>query len=633
MRDSLTNYLSSTRGGPSTTRIRVHKQLHAFTGIATLLCLFGVLKCNGEQLHFAAPNGTPAGKGTIDSPWDLRTAFNHPQAVRPGDILYLRGGVYEVPGKLNFNCRLRGEVDAPITIRPWRSEKATIDGGIHVLGGWVVLRDLEVRNTTPQRQTEIAGSFPADITQPTGINVFAANVRVINNVVRDSANGLSSWREAPDNEFYGNIVFNNGWSGPDRPHGHGVYMQNRDGRKVLEDNIVFNNFEYGVQIYGSSETYLNNFHLEGNVIFGNGAPGGAFSRNILLGGTTLAQSPVLINNFTYYPLTANHGGDNNLGYYPSGSGCTGLVMQGNYFASGGLALTMHKCEVARMEGNTFLGSIRAFEKEPFATNNQFSTDRPGANRVTVRPNRYERGRAHIVVFNWERRENVQVDLSSAGLAEGDIFEIRDVQNLTGTPVVTGRYTGESVDLPMTSSTVLKPHGNTRHDISHTDSEFGVFLLRRVSGATERPAAAVTIEVEAEDASHGETVAVETAEDASGSAALRFPSDGGWVAFSADIPATGIYRLWVRVRQNHGEASSFLLSGGESPADLCTVPGDGTAQWHWIGANQRGGDGVIDRYFQLQQGPAMIAFAAADGSLLFDRFILTSDLTFHPDQSL
>jgi len=604
-----------------------------WTWLVVLAMFLALPECYGQQSHFVSPDGSPAGKGTIDAPWDLRTAFNHPQAIRAGDVLYLRGGVYDVPGKLNFNCRLKGEHDAAITIRPWRSEHVVIDGGIHVLGEWIILRDLEVRNTTNRRQTDIAGSFPADITQPTGINVFAANVRVINNVVRDGSNGLSSWRDAPDNEFYGNIVFNNGWSGPDRPHGHGVYMQNRSGRKVLEDNLIFNNFEYGIQIYGSSETYLNHFHLEGNVVFGNGAPGGALSRNILLGGTTVAESPVLVNNITYYPLTPGHGGDNNVGYYPSGSGCKGLVMQGNYFVSGGLALTLHNCEVARMEDNTFLGPVRAFDKEPYAVKNQFTSARPADNRVIVRSNRYEKGRAHIVVFNWERRASVAVDLSSAGLVEGDIFEIRDVQNLTGTPVVTGRYAGSRIELPMNSSAVLKPHGDTRHDVTHTDSEFGVFLVRRVSGTTDRPAAAVTVELEAEDANRGETVAAEAAEDASAGTAIRFPSDGGWVAFTADLPAAGIYRLWIRVRQDRGEASSFQLSGGDNPANVFVDAAEGNAQWRWIGANQRSGDATADRYFQLQQGAVTIAFAAADGALSFDRFILTSDLSFHPDRVL
>jgi hypothetical protein len=106
-----------------------------------------------------------------------------------------------------------------------------------------------------------------------------------------------------------------------------------------------------------------------------------------------------------------------------------------------------------------------------------------------------------------------------------------------------------------------------------------------------------------------------------------------VAFTADFPAPGIYRLWIRVRQDRGEASSFQLSGGDSPANVFVDAAEGNAQWRWIGANQRSGDAIADRYFQLQQGAVTIAFAAADGALSFDRFILTSDLSFHPDRVL
>ena len=48
-------------------------------------------------------------------------------------------------------------------------------------------------------------------------------------------------------------------------------------------------------------------------------------------------------------------------------------------------------------------------------------------RIFVRPNLYERGRATIVVYNWDDLDSVTVDVSSV-LAAGSDFEVRNAQN-------------------------------------------------------------------------------------------------------------------------------------------------------------------------------------------------------------
>jgi hypothetical protein len=408
-----------------------------------------------------------------------------------------------------------------------------------------------------------------------------------------------------------------------------MYLQNRVGHKLIEDNVVFNNFEYGVQIYGTSETYLNNFHVEGNVLFGNGGPGGSWSRNILLGGGTVANAPELIDNITYFPLTGDHGGDNNIGYYPGGQGCLDLVMEGNYFVSGGLALTLYNCP-GLVKDNTIVGPVRAFDPASYSSDNSFQRQRPAKNRIFVRPNRYEPGRAHVVVFNWERAARVDVDLTPAGLASGDAFEIRDVQDLFAKPLVAGRYNGRSVQIPMTAKSVVEPYGNIRFHITHTDSEFGVFLVRKLSGAPAKFSAAV----EAEDAARGETVLAESAEGASGGKAVRFTAGGGWLAFSTDVPETGLYSVWIRVRQETGAPSSFQLLGAGEVGEVAVDASDSAApQWKWIHINERLEGGTGDRFLRLEAGSALIALTVTDENLRLDRFIVTSDLSFSPDQQL
>ncbi len=51
----------------------------------------------------------------------------------------------------------------------------------------------------------------------------------------------------------------------------------------------------------------------------------------------------------------------------------------------------------------------------------------------VRPNRYERGRAHVVVYYWEHKDAVEVDLSKV-LTRGQKYRVVASQDLFGAPV-------------------------------------------------------------------------------------------------------------------------------------------------------------------------------------------------------
>ena len=99
----------------------------------------------------------------------------------------------------------------------------------------------------------------------------------------------------------------------------------------------------------------------------------------------------------------------------------------------------------------------------------------------VRPNKYEKGRAHIIVLNFDKGSTVSVDLSNSGLSGGQSYEIRDAQNFYGAPVVTGTYNGGSITLPMTQTAAAQMINYTTPP--HTSSEFGVFVVLPTSGST------------------------------------------------------------------------------------------------------------------------------------------------------
>lgn len=440
-----------------------------------------VMSASGAD-YYVSPNGSSAGNGSIQKPWDIATAFRHPAAVKPGDTINLRGGTYQAPQRLLWHVKLNGAANNWITIRPNPGEEARIDGGLQVLGSYVIIRDLEVMNSNPVRYTAQVGSFPSDITQPAGIEVFGKGVRVINCIVHDTRNGITSWQDASDNEFYGNIIYYSGWKAPDRGHGHGLYMQNRTGTKVIADNMSFHQFAQGMQVYGSSAVNLNNFHVEGNIVFSNGTLAKSLTRNVFIGGTAMVKDAVIRENYSYYPTVRNHGGENNIGYYSSGVGCSNTIFEHNYFVSGGIGLSYWKC-AGKVQNNTIIGETRGFSTSSYPGNTFVPvSSRPSAQKIVVRPNKYERGRAHIAVFNWPRLSTAGVDLSNIGLSLGDMYEVFDAQNVLGPAVVKGSYTGAPVQLPMNLTAMAVPSGAVPPP--HTDSEFNAFLVRRVSGGPD-----------------------------------------------------------------------------------------------------------------------------------------------------
>ncbi len=100
---------------------------------------------------------------------------------------------------------------------------------------------------------------------------------------------------------------------------------------------------------------------------------------------------------------------------------------------------MVNCTSMSIDGNTFYGSIPGFSSSQFPANT-YLTSRPTGQRIFLRPNQYEPGRANITIYNWDLKPAVEVDLSAI-LAPGDRFEIRNVQDFFGEPVVSGTYEG------------------------------------------------------------------------------------------------------------------------------------------------------------------------------------------------
>jgi hypothetical protein len=280
---------------------------------------------------------------------------------------------------------------------------------------------------------------------------------------------VSHWKDAIDAELYGSLIYYNGWRDRDgNGHGHGVYVQNQDGTKLLSDNVVFRNFSHGLHGY-SGDALLDDIHYEGNTVFSNGETGGAFTRNLLIGGGSAALRPVWNANMTYSPPPS---GTNELGL---GSGCVDATVTNNYLAGSSRPIGIDDCTSGlTLTGNTLFGiyAPEGFDASSYPDNTYLSST-PGGPVVFVRANKYEKGRANVTVYNWTHAASVSVDLSGV-IAKGARFEVRSAQGFFGDAVASGTYDGGAVDVRMTGLPADAPAGLSA--LPPTDPEFAVFVV-------------------------------------------------------------------------------------------------------------------------------------------------------------
>ncbi|MEI6179959.1 MAG: hypothetical protein WCP31_04345 [Chloroflexales bacterium] len=471
-----------------------------------------------EKNFFVAPNGSALGDGSLAHPWDLATALAQPKKIVPGMTIWLRGGTYRGP----FTSTLTGSAAAPITVRQYPGERAIIDSNssstkysLVVAGDWAVYWGFEVTNSDLKRVTAIAGSFPDDLNRSIGINVDGAHTKFINLIIHDVGIGIGVWNLAQDAEVYGSIIYNNGWQGPDRGHGHAIYAQSdTGGTKRIVDNILFNQFSHGIHAYAEAGASLKGFYIAGNIAFNNGSISTyGQSPNILVGGDVPAERVTIEQNYTYDVRNI----DSNVELAYSTTANKDLLCQNNYFVGGNPSLNVRNWNQITMSGNQVIGSgplvgfplpadvsPSAYQWNnntyyginltgPFAFRSQatnftgwkkitgfdssstYSAASPSGVKVVVRPNQYEPGRANIVVYNWSLSPTVDVDVSAV-VPLGATYTVHDVQNYFGAPVLQGTYDGTPLRLPLAGVPPPIPIGGAITQPQVTGPAFNAFVI-------------------------------------------------------------------------------------------------------------------------------------------------------------
>ena len=468
--------------------------LRQFTTIGAMLLVLVAVRGQARAGEwFVASDGKADNAGTQQTPWDITSALaaGH-KDVKGGDTIWIMGGTYESPAELKV--LLQGEKEKPIVVRNYKNQRVTLRAPLDIASKekvpakYVWVWGLEIQSLGGK-----APGNPINIGNSQHEAGYNPGIKIINCVAHDNPdNGLGCWGSAEE-EVYGCLVYNNGSDGDlnnptARGHGHGFYIQSKTHKEFI-DNIVFRQCFLGYQIYGSGAARMVNVTMQGNTFFNNGEMSVIQRRlkawpQMHIGGGSPIVSPKIIENFVYVPAdidkgTCNIGGSQN------------ALIQGNYIVSPGPdkrvawdAETLGKNPDMKMMDNTFIGMIVGFKIDEFGNGNVHIPERPTSGRkIFVRPNKYEPGRAHITIFNWDKSPKVEVDLKTAGLKDGEAYEIRDVQDFYGKPVVTGKYDGKAVVVPMTGLTVAAPIGRDPklyHTPPHTAPEFGVFVVMKAA---------------------------------------------------------------------------------------------------------------------------------------------------------
>jgi hypothetical protein len=254
-------------------------------------------------------------------------------------------------------------------------------------------------------------------------------------------------------------------------------------------------------------------HVIGNVAFNNGSISTQWRErvNVLMGGDVPGSGMRAIDNLLYF--SGSEGINMRIGFQASDRD---IEVRGNTIWGGATALMVGQWSNATFTDNRIGGSADMVKLEQGAGGQYWSRNEyyrasttsawvyssvwrtlpdwqratglgsgdvawsgPPDAKVVVRPNKYERGRAHIVVYNWSRSSNVSVDLSNV-LSSGQRYEIRNVQALFGSPVVSGTYAGGNVLLPMNGVAPPARLGRSTPTPPRTAPGFDTFVVIPIS---------------------------------------------------------------------------------------------------------------------------------------------------------
>jgi len=449
--------------------------------------------------YFVAVDGKSTNKGTLNSPWDLLSVANGDHVIPGNSIVWLKPGQYKHPDTVQlkwryFNFKLSGEENAPIHIRPLPQEvgsntRVTIDGGIRVNGSWLWIWELEQTaledwrpwdyyfNSTgyeilvyetdrlfQEKLYDIAGNIAHGVGDKNGklsnprdaMQVLeGTNSKFVNMTLHGLYSGIGFWANPKNSEFYGNLVYDNGWVDLERAHGPGLYIQNGSGtERTASGNIVAANLSNPMQMRSTDVNRLSALTMKDNIFF---APRKiAKGRNYLHVGEIESKDVLFKDNITHAINVIFPYGGTPLGWVsPADQQCDNNFLYRTYILS----------------GQTCVQSTT--NEEVQSPLDQATT------KVFIRPNKYDPRRANLAILNGERKDALSISLGDFA-KEGDIIVIKNAVDPYGDPIAYGKYNGSYLNITWPNSPWPLESEKYGQDETTVNKEFWAFVIVKIN---------------------------------------------------------------------------------------------------------------------------------------------------------
>lgn len=460
-----------------------------------------------------------AANGSCEHPYRMEHLFGRVSStlglLKPGMTVWFLPGIYDFSQHIDWHHSNFGDMSVPpgtgklFWVRNGSSDPAkpaiarcavprsqAIDACIfdHILsihneqkGQYTTWMDFTFENVSGQpRFSPQTGSFPTDINHRAGFELtgpgesFAApGVSLVNSTIKNTAYGMASWQSTDNREWYGNYVYNNGWAGPDRAHGPGIYTQNNcsGGNKTYQWNMIFRNARHGFQAFGSGAAEVACMNIVNNVVLDN--DGG---RQIIMPGAAKASNNTFSNNWIVGKAVSEIG-DHDLLHDMANS-----TIKGNLWMRTDLlypepgqtswqAVNFNRI-VGDVSGNNIVGGFTFKSMGEQAEN--VLTKPP--DKVTMEVNKYDPNTIHIVVENGSKKASLPITLPS--VAHDRSWRAYDVECFDCGPVAMGN--GRTLNLPLNQTDIEPWEGTGINQINftlnpgllfkHSPIDFGVYVV-------------------------------------------------------------------------------------------------------------------------------------------------------------
>jgi hypothetical protein len=325
---------------------------------------------------FVALDGSRSGKGTKDSPLDLKSLLAGEHRIDAGEKVLLTSGNYRIPRSVS-EARERvslkgGTKDSPITIMPYMDDLVTIDGGFSIDGPEnLIFRGLFIYVSENRKV--------GDSSRPLGgFNIQGSrNIQIVNCFIKNTGQAIEHWSESIGGGVYGCIISSTGSSRHGREYaGHAIYTQSRGEEvKTIYGNIITDGWDYSLHGYSEQGTVYN-YMIGSNTVYQNRS-------QCLMGGLKPQKNITVKDNYIYDDTLR-------IGYQWTQGRNSGAVITNNVILRGDL-------DVIKYDNTVVKDNIIADQDRP-----------SGLSQYWVQ-NTHDSRRCNITVFNWNRSESFSIN--------------------------------------------------------------------------------------------------------------------------------------------------------------------------------------------------------------------------------